>query len=168
MFIYFWERNRMQVGERGRERGRHRIRSRLQALSCQHRAQCGARTHKPQDHDLSRSGRLTNLAPRRPSRVFVLTSHLIISYSIESWRASQKSGSCRVVGRSWWWMVIMDRNKYEKPGLQVFWKNVSRPRFRHTQCKCGHSWSIFEKMGHEFLIPSAPHINWRGATQVQN
>ena len=40
---------------RGRERGRHRIRSRLQALSCQHRARRGARTHKPRDHDLSRS-----------------------------------------------------------------------------------------------------------------
>ena len=32
---------------RGRERGRHRIRSRLQALSCQHRAQCGAQTREP-------------------------------------------------------------------------------------------------------------------------
>ena len=32
---------------KGRERGRHRIWSRLQALSCQHRAWCGAWTHKP-------------------------------------------------------------------------------------------------------------------------
>ena len=32
---------------RGRERGRHRIGSRLQALSCQHRARRGARTHGP-------------------------------------------------------------------------------------------------------------------------
>ena len=32
---------------RGREWGRHRIRSRLQALSCQHRTRCRARTHKP-------------------------------------------------------------------------------------------------------------------------
>ena len=31
---------------RGRERGRHRIRSRLQAPSCQHRARRGARTHE--------------------------------------------------------------------------------------------------------------------------
>uniref|UniRef100_A0ABI7XZ20 Gastrin-releasing peptide n=1 Tax=Felis catus TaxID=9685 RepID=A0ABI7XZ20_FELCA len=37
------------------ERGRPRIRSRLQALSCQHRAQPEARTHEPSDHDLSRS-----------------------------------------------------------------------------------------------------------------
>ena len=34
---------------RGRERGRHRIGNRLQALSCQHRAQRGART---QEHDI--------------------------------------------------------------------------------------------------------------------
>ena len=31
---------------RGRETGRHRSRSRLQALRCQHRAQSGAQTHK--------------------------------------------------------------------------------------------------------------------------
>ena len=40
---------------KSRERRRHRIRSRLQALSCQHKARCGAQTHKPWDHDLSRS-----------------------------------------------------------------------------------------------------------------
>ena len=39
----------------GAERGRHRIRSRLQAPSCQHRARCGTRTRKPRDHDLSQS-----------------------------------------------------------------------------------------------------------------
>uniref|UniRef100_A0ABI7ZXC6 Prefoldin subunit 1 n=1 Tax=Felis catus TaxID=9685 RepID=A0ABI7ZXC6_FELCA len=32
---------------RSRERGRHRIQNRLQALSCQHRARRGARTHRP-------------------------------------------------------------------------------------------------------------------------
>ena len=42
MFIF--EKECEQV--RDRERGRHRIRSRLQALSCQHRARRGARTHK--------------------------------------------------------------------------------------------------------------------------
>ena len=29
------------------QRGRHRIQSRLQALSCEHGAQCGARVHEP-------------------------------------------------------------------------------------------------------------------------
>ena len=40
---------------RSRQRGRHRIQKRLQALSHQHRALCGAETHELWDHDLSRS-----------------------------------------------------------------------------------------------------------------
>ena len=39
----------------GRERGRQRIWSRLQAPSCQHRAWRRARTHELKDHDLSQS-----------------------------------------------------------------------------------------------------------------
>ena len=61
MFIYFWERETEHEQGRGRER-RHRIGSRLQALSCQHRARRGARTHEPQDHDLSRSWMLNRLS----------------------------------------------------------------------------------------------------------
>ena len=59
--IYF-ERGGEEESGTGRERGRHRIWSRLQALSCQHRAWCGARTHKPWDHDLSRSWTLNQLS----------------------------------------------------------------------------------------------------------
>ena len=46
MFIQFWEteRDRAWAGA-GTERGRHRIPSRLQALSCQHRAWHEALTH---------------------------------------------------------------------------------------------------------------------------
>ena len=51
MFIF--ERDRVQVGEGQRARGTHRFRSKLQALSCQHRAWRGARIHEPWDHDLS-------------------------------------------------------------------------------------------------------------------
>ena len=40
---------------RDRKKRRHRIRSRLQAPSCQHRAPCKTQTLEPQDHDLSRS-----------------------------------------------------------------------------------------------------------------
>ena len=47
---------------KGRERGRHRIRSRLHSPSCQPRAPLGARTHKPQDHDLSQSQTLNRLS----------------------------------------------------------------------------------------------------------
>ena len=53
MFIFDRERETEHEWGRGRERGRHRIGSRLQALSCQHRARPRAQTHKPRDHDLS-------------------------------------------------------------------------------------------------------------------
>ena len=43
------------------ERETHRIQSRLQALSCQHRAWCKAQTHRLWDHDLSRSRTLNRL-----------------------------------------------------------------------------------------------------------
>ena len=52
-FIYFWDREKQSMNGGGSERGRHRIWSRFQALSCQHRAWCGARTHQLPDHDLS-------------------------------------------------------------------------------------------------------------------
>ena len=45
MFLLIFETEHEQGW--GRERGRHRIRSRLQAPSCQHRARRGARTHRP-------------------------------------------------------------------------------------------------------------------------
>ena len=60
--VYFWDRERQSMNGGRSERGRHRIRNRLQALSCQHRAWRGARTHGPQDHDLSRSRPLNRLS----------------------------------------------------------------------------------------------------------
>ena len=41
MFIYFRERKTESMSGGGAERGRHRLRSRLQALTCQHRANVG-------------------------------------------------------------------------------------------------------------------------------
>ena len=79
MFTYSRERDwdRVRVGEGQRERGRHRIWSRLQALSCQHRARRGARTHRLWDHDPSRSGTLNRLshpgAPQAESYCFPTT-----------------------------------------------------------------------------------------------
>ena len=63
VFIYFWERNRDRECEqgRGRERGRQRIWSRFQALSCQHRAPHGAWTCELWDPDLSWSQPLIQL-----------------------------------------------------------------------------------------------------------
>ena len=46
----------------GSERARHRIWNRLQALSCQHRARRGARTHELRDRDLSWSWTLSRLS----------------------------------------------------------------------------------------------------------
>ena len=62
--LYFWEREREREREKTGEgqTGRHRIWSGLQALSCQHKAWCGARTPGPQDHDLSRSWMLNRLS----------------------------------------------------------------------------------------------------------
>ena len=62
MFIFERERDRTWVGEGQRERWRHRIWSRSQALSCQHRAQCGARTYKLRDYDLNWSQTLNRLS----------------------------------------------------------------------------------------------------------
>ena len=55
LLIFEREREREREWGSGRERWRHRIQSRLQDLSCPHRARCGAPTHGPRDHDLSRS-----------------------------------------------------------------------------------------------------------------
>ena len=52
--IFIFERETECKQGRGRERGRHRIWSRLQGLSCQHRVRHGAWTHELRDHDLSR------------------------------------------------------------------------------------------------------------------
>ena len=72
MFIYFWERETECKQGRSRKRGRHRIQSRLQDPSCQHRARGGAKTHKPWDPDLIRRVRLrclTNWAIQAPLQI---------------------------------------------------------------------------------------------------
>ena len=60
----------------GSEREGHRIWNRLQALSCQHRARRGARTHWPWDHDLSRSRPLNHWATQAPHGILFLRSFL--------------------------------------------------------------------------------------------
>ena len=72
------ERDRAWMGEGQRERGRHRIQNRLQALSCQHRAWRGARTHESWDHGLSWSRTLNRLShPGAPWPTYLnITYHL--------------------------------------------------------------------------------------------
>ena len=62
VYLFLRETETEHKQERGRNRGRHRIQSRLHALSCQHRARCGAGTHKLWDHDLSWSQMLNWLS----------------------------------------------------------------------------------------------------------
>ena len=76
IFIYFWERQTECEGVRGRERGRHRIWSRLQAPSYEHRARRESRIHELWDHDLSQS--------RTPTRL----SHLGDPGTSGSWHGS--------------------------------------------------------------------------------
>ena len=65
---------------RGRERRRHRIQSRLQAPSCQHRAQRGAWTHKPWDHDLNQSCMLNWLSHQGAPRGLLFLKDLFCAH----------------------------------------------------------------------------------------
>ena len=79
-FIYFFEteRDRAWMGEGQRERGRHRIQNRLQALSCRHRARSRAQTHRPRDHDLSRSWTLNWLSHPDAPKISVFCSFVFL------------------------------------------------------------------------------------------
>ena len=70
----------MRAGE-GQRGGRHRIQSRLQALSHQHRAICGAGTHEWRDGDLSWSRTLNWLSHSgAPTLCFLLRLYRFTSY----------------------------------------------------------------------------------------
>ena len=71
LFLRDGERQSVSGGGAERERARHRIWSRLQALICQHRARRGSRSHEPWDHDLSRSWMFNRLSlPGTPIYLF--------------------------------------------------------------------------------------------------
>ena len=72
VYLFLGQRETEHEWGRGRERGRHRIGNRLQALSCQPRAWRGARTHGPWDRDLAEVGRLTDCATQAPRYYTVL------------------------------------------------------------------------------------------------
>ena len=67
--MFISERGTEHEWGRGRETGRHRVRSRLHPLSCRHRAWYGARTQKPWDHDLSQSRLLNRLNHQAPLEI---------------------------------------------------------------------------------------------------
>ena len=65
-YLFLRQRETGHVQGTGREKGWHRIRSRLRALSCQHRTWRGARTHEPRDHYLSQVECVTHWATQVP------------------------------------------------------------------------------------------------------
>ena len=67
VYLFLKERKTEDEQGRGIERGRHRIRRRLQALSCQERARHGDQTHELGDHDLSQSLMLNQLRGMEPT-----------------------------------------------------------------------------------------------------
>ena len=82
--VYLFLGQRETEHERGRvrERGRHRIGNRLQALSHQPRAWRRARTQGPRDRDLAEIGRLTDCASQAPlNNVFWRTCFLSLNFN---------------------------------------------------------------------------------------
>ena len=100
-FIYFWLKE-TEHKRKCRERGRHRVQSRLQALSCQHRAQCGARTHRLQDHDLSRSRTLNRLShPGAPRTQWIfIKSKYTSSTTFSLWMGNWWFKKCNFISAS--------------------------------------------------------------------
>ena len=66
VYLFLRQRETEHEWGRGRERGRHRMWSRLQAPSYQPRVRQRARTHGPRDRDLAEVGRLTDCATQAP------------------------------------------------------------------------------------------------------
>ena len=86
VYLFLIERGRQSVrGEGQRERGRRRIRSRLRALSCLHKALCKAQTREPRDHDLSRNRTLNRLShPGAPRSIFLKAITCILRVSLRA------------------------------------------------------------------------------------
>ena len=87
LFLRERQRQRQSTSGGGAERGRHRIQSGSQALSCQHRARPRAWTHEQWDHDLSRSRMLNRLS--HPGTLYfnnvLLVCPLILSMQKKVW-----------------------------------------------------------------------------------
>ena len=94
------------MGEGQRER-ETRIRSRFQALSCQHRARLGAQTHELWDHDLSWSWSLKRLRHPGASNYYFL--------------------NCQIKHKEWEASLLTDRESlYDElfGQLELAWNNL--------------------------------------------
>ena len=121
---------------RGRERGRHGIQSGLQALTCQHRAPPGARTHRPRDRDLSRSWTLNRRSPPGAPRFHLLMGPRLT----HGW---ENNSAVNVSGLSW----------KRKEGRR---KWCQEPR-RTNSCGRGHQGS--PSPGPHAALQSPPTLN---------
>ena len=89
MFYHLLLRERER--ERERQTDRHRIWRRLQALSCQHRAQCGVWTHELWDHDLSWSRMLNRLRHSGAPQVIFLNHIMsLLTFHLKSFKDPRK------------------------------------------------------------------------------
>ena len=82
--VYFFLRETECEWGRDRERDTHRIWSRLQAPTCQHRALYGAQTHGLEIMTWAKDGYPTNWAPQVPPPLFLHIS--LLSHSLFSFR----------------------------------------------------------------------------------
>ena len=117
-----------------RKRGRHRIWNRLQGLSCQHRAWCGARTHELWDHDLSRRWMLNCLShPGRPCEcIFLCLRSLVWSLGEAGDWGTKVSHMCIAHPRDWPPTKMLDTKA-----------QMGFLRFA-TLCMCCHTLSLGE------------------------
>ena len=100
-YLFLRQRETEHEQGRGRERGRHRIQSRLHALSCQHRARRRARTHGLWDHDLRWSWTLNRLShPGAPGDIFFFFFIIIMT--------GTREGSVN----GFWWSGARDLAKH--------------------------------------------------------
>ena len=131
-----WDRETESEQGRGRERGRLRNRSRLQALSCQHRARHRAQTHRPRDHDLSRSRTLNRLShPGAPGKFF-----LMFIYFWERQRQSASGGGAeRERGRQRIWSRLQAQSCRTEPdvGLEL----MNREVMTWVEVRCPTEWA---------------------------
>ena len=75
--VYLFLRKTEHKQDKGKERVRHRIWSRVQAWSCQHRARGGAQTHEPRYHDSSWSQTFNQLShPGAPDCLKILAHRI--------------------------------------------------------------------------------------------
>ena len=104
--LFFIERERQSVSGGGAERVRHRIGSRLQAPSCQHRARHGAQTHELRDYDLSQSRMHNRLSHPGTPFIHSFNKWLFVNYSEATEKQSIcKSESLTEVGPQGWFLL---------------------------------------------------------------